>query len=89
VIAWRCGSTPEVVENGLTGFIVNSDAEADQAVWRAKSLDRAAVRCRFEQRFSSAVMASQYVNLYGGLAPANPQVDSAAKRLDPELMRIA
>jgi glycosyltransferase involved in cell wall biosynthesis len=89
VIAWRCGSTTEVVENGLTGFIVNSDAEADQAVWRAKSLDRAAVRRRFDQRFSSAVMASQYVNLYRGLAPANPQVDSAAKRLDPELMRIA
>jgi glycosyltransferase involved in cell wall biosynthesis len=89
VIAWGCGSTPEVVENGLTGFIVNSDAEADQAVWRAKSLDRAAVRRRFEQRFSSAVMASQYVNLYGGLAVPNRRLDSAAKRLDPALARIA
>jgi glycosyltransferase involved in cell wall biosynthesis len=89
VIAWRCGSTPEVVENGVTGFIVNSDAEADQAVWRSKSLDRTAVRRRFEQRFSSAVMASEYVKLYGGLRVSNRQVDSAAKRLDPAMARIA
>ena len=89
VIAWGCGSAPEVVDNGLTGFIVNSDAEADQAVWRAKSLDRAAVRRRFEQRFSSAVMASHYVELYGGLAVSNPQVGSVAKRLDPAMARIA
>jgi hypothetical protein len=78
-----------VIDNGVTGFIVNSDAEADQAVWRAKSLDRATVRRRFDQRFSSAVMASRYVELYGGLAVSNPQIDSMAKRLDPELMRIA
>jgi glycosyltransferase involved in cell wall biosynthesis len=89
VVAWGCGSTPEVIDNGVTGFIVSSDAEADQAVWRAKSLDRAAVRNRFDQRFSSAVMASRYVELYGGLAVSNPQVGSMAKRLDPELMRIA
>jgi glycosyltransferase involved in cell wall biosynthesis len=89
VVAWGCGSAPEVIDNGVTGFIVNSDAEADQAVWRAKSLDRFAVRQRFDQRFSSAVMASRYVELYGGLAVSNPQVGSMAKRLDPELMRIA
>ena len=89
VIAWGCGSTPEVIDDGVTGFIVNSDAEADQAVWRAKSLDRAAVRRRFEQRFSSAVMARRYVELYRGLAISDPPVDSVGKRLDPELMRIA
>ena len=89
VIAWGCGSTREVIDNGVTGFIVGSEAEADQAVWRARSLDRAAVRRRFEQRFSSSVMARHYVELYGGLAVSNPQVDSLAKRLDPELMRIA
>jgi glycosyltransferase involved in cell wall biosynthesis len=89
VIAWRCGSTPEVVEDGLTGFIVSSDAEADQAVWRSKSLDRAAVRRRFEQRFSSDVMASQYAKLYRGLTVPNRQLDSAAKRLDPAMARIA
>jgi hypothetical protein len=47
------------------------------------------VRRRFEQRFSSAVMASEYVKLYGGLRVSNRQVDSAAKRLDPAMARIA
>jgi glycosyltransferase involved in cell wall biosynthesis len=89
VVAWACGSTPEVVENGLTGFIVGSDAEADQAVWRTRSLDRAAIRRRFEQRFSAAAMATRYVDLYRTLAAADRSPERAAKRLDPELARIA
>jgi len=89
VIAWDCGSTSEVVENGLTGFIVGSESEADQAVWRAKSLDRTAIRHRFEQRFSAAAMATRYVDLYRTLAPTNRQLERTAKRPDPELARIA
>ena len=42
VIAWRCGSVPEVIEDGVTGFIVGSDDEADRALARAAQLDRAA-----------------------------------------------
>ncbi|HEY8573813.1 glycosyltransferase family 4 protein [Phenylobacterium sp.] len=64
VIAYDCGSVREVVENGLTGFIVSNDEEAAQAVERARVLDRAAVRRRFEERFSSTAMARRYLDLY-------------------------
>ena len=71
MIAYACGSVPEVIENGLTGFIVRDDAQAIAAVDRLPSLDRAAVRRRFEQRFSATAMAGRYVALYGRLAAPN------------------
>ncbi|MBS0362199.1 MAG: glycosyltransferase family 4 protein [Proteobacteria bacterium] len=68
VVAYDCGSAPEVVEHGLTGFIVRDLAEAVAAVERAPQLDRAAIRRRFEQRFSATAMAQRYVDLYSRLA---------------------
>jgi glycosyltransferase involved in cell wall biosynthesis len=64
VIALRRGSVPEVVDHGVTGFIVDTIEEAISAVPLAKKLDRAAVRRRFEQRFSAGRMADDYVALY-------------------------
>ncbi|WP_333844279.1 glycosyltransferase family 4 protein [Pelomicrobium sp.] len=64
VIAWRCGSVPEVVEPGLSGFIVESIDAAVEAVRRIHMLDRTAVRRRFEQRFSAERMARDYLALY-------------------------
>jgi glycosyltransferase involved in cell wall biosynthesis len=64
VIAYDCGSVREVVEDGLTGFIVRSDAEACAAVLRVAQLDRTAIRRRFEERFSAHAMARRYLNLY-------------------------
>src|SRR5436309_10637840 len=64
VIAYACGSVPEVVEHGLTGYIVRSDAEAVAAVHRLGALDRGAIRQRFEQRFSATAMANRYLDLY-------------------------
>ncbi len=49
VIAWNCGSAPEVIEPGVSGFIVNSEAEASQAIARIPQLDRGAVRAAFER----------------------------------------
>jgi glycosyltransferase involved in cell wall biosynthesis len=66
VIAFDRGSAPEVIEPGLTGFLVNSEAEAAEAVAKAASLDRATIRRRFEERFSARTMARQYVELYAG-----------------------
>jgi glycosyltransferase involved in cell wall biosynthesis len=88
VIAWRSGSVPEVVEDGLTGFIVGSEAEADSAFARALELDRGAIRRRFDQRFSSRAMAERYLALYRGLRSCRTG-ESAAKRLDTTLVRIA
>jgi glycosyltransferase involved in cell wall biosynthesis len=66
VIAFDRGSAAEVVEPGVTGFIVKSEAEAAEAVAKAASLDRAVIRRRFEERFSARTMARQYVELYAG-----------------------
>jgi glycosyltransferase involved in cell wall biosynthesis len=68
VIAFDRGSASEVVEPGLTGFVVRDEAEAAAAVGRLVSLDRWAIRQRFEQRFSARAMAERYLDLYARLA---------------------
>ena len=73
VIAWDNGSVPEVVEHGLTGFIVNSEAEAAAAIARLPELDRGAIRARFEERFSSAAMARRYLEIYERLSRSQDQ----------------
>lgn len=67
-IAWPCGSVPEVIDNGITGFVVNSIDEAVAAVIACADLDRIACRRTFEHRFSARRMASDYLSLYRSLA---------------------
>jgi glycosyltransferase involved in cell wall biosynthesis len=67
VVAFRNGSVPEVVDDGVTGFIVDNEDEAAAAVLRLPSLDRARVRHVFEQRFTARRMAEDYVTVYRGL----------------------
>jgi glycosyltransferase involved in cell wall biosynthesis len=67
VIAWPNGSVPEIVEHGLTGLIVESVEEAAAAVPLAARLDREHVRLRFEERFSAARMARDYLSVYRAL----------------------
>jgi hypothetical protein len=64
VVAWRCGSTSEIVEPGKTGRIVETMEEAITAVQEVMSLDRADIRARFELRFSAQAMGRRYVALY-------------------------
>jgi glycosyltransferase involved in cell wall biosynthesis len=64
VIAFRCGSIPEVVDPGTTGWIVDNIAEAVAAVRQIESFDRAQCRRTFEQRFSSIRMAKDYLAQY-------------------------
>ena len=68
VIAWNCGSAPEVIQSGVNGFVVNSEAEAQQAIARIPELDRRAVRASYERSYTSNVMARAYVDLYARLA---------------------
>jgi len=68
VVAYDCGSAPEVIEPGVTGFIVCDEDEAVAAVRRIDQLDRARVRQRFEARFTATAMARRYLNLYDRLA---------------------
>lgn len=60
VVAWRCGSVPEVIDEGVTGFAVDSIDEAVRAVGMALRLDRASIRDRFEERFNASRMATNY-----------------------------
>jgi glycosyltransferase involved in cell wall biosynthesis len=70
VIAFRRGSVPEVIEDGVSGFIVDSNAEAVQAVKRLGALDRRRVRSAFEQRFAARRMAQDYLRQYRLLTAA-------------------
>jgi glycosyltransferase involved in cell wall biosynthesis len=64
VVAYRRGSVPEVIEDGVTGFVVSSLSEAVEAVKRVADIDRSACRRCFEERFTVARMASEYARLY-------------------------
>jgi glycosyltransferase involved in cell wall biosynthesis len=64
VIAFNRGSVPEVIENGVSGFVVEDEISAVAAVKRLHTLSRAGVRKAFESRFSSKVMAKNYVATY-------------------------
>jgi glycosyltransferase involved in cell wall biosynthesis len=73
VIAFARGSVPEVIEDGLTGFVVNNIDDAVRAVRRLDELDRHEVRGRFEQRFSAARMARDYLQIYQQRARTSAQ----------------
>jgi glycosyltransferase involved in cell wall biosynthesis len=64
VIAYRSGSVPEVVDHGVTGFIVDSEEQAIEAIEEVVRLDRKQVRARFEERFVASRMAREYESRY-------------------------
>jgi glycosyltransferase involved in cell wall biosynthesis len=67
VIAFNRGSVPEIVEDGLTGFIVERKEEAVAASDHLSRLSRGAIRRRFEERFTARRMAHEYLAAYRGL----------------------
>ncbi len=79
VIAFNCGSVPEVMDDGLTGFIVNSEDAAVAAIDRLGELDRGKVRQQFERRFTARRMAQDYVDVYTELCqPVAPRLRAVA-----------
>jgi glycosyltransferase involved in cell wall biosynthesis len=68
VIAYNRGSVPELIEHGVTGFIVEDEAQAVAAVDRLGRLSRSIIRGRFERRFTARRMAEDYLHLYHRLA---------------------
>lgn len=64
VITSRRGATPEIVRDGVTGFLVDSEAEAIAAISRIPLLDRRACREDVELRFSAIIVARQYIDAY-------------------------
>jgi len=68
VIAFNRGSVPEIIEHGVTGFIVENEEQAIAAVSKLERLSRSTIRQRFERRFTARRMAEEYVSLYHRLA---------------------
>ena len=64
-IAFRCGSVPEIIDDGVTGFIVESIEEAVERLKRVPELSREKCRRVFEERFSAGRMVKDYLSIYG------------------------
>ena len=67
VIALRNGSVPEVVDDGITGFVVGDDLAAARAAEQIHLLDRSIIRTIFERRFTARRMAEDYLRIYQDL----------------------
>jgi glycosyltransferase involved in cell wall biosynthesis len=78
VVAYRGGSVAEVIDDGVTGFLVTDLDQAVHATMRAHTLDRRACRDAFSRRFSAARMASAYVRLYRRLTSSTAGADFVA-----------
>jgi len=81
VIAFRRGSAPEVIDDGVSGYIVDHVEAAVRAVQRLDALDRRRVRARFEQRFTVERMARDYIEIYRTRAPSNRPAPGARPQL--------
>ena len=75
VIAYNRGSVPEIIDETVTGFIVEDEISAAAAVGRLADMDRAAVRTQFEARFTARRMALDYMETYRGM------IDDIAPRI--------
>jgi len=73
VLAYRAGSVPEIIDEGVTGMIVDDIDQARIALVQVAALDRRKVRSRFEERFTARRMAKDYVRVYRGLVRHDAQ----------------
>ncbi|HYE52795.1 MAG TPA: glycosyltransferase [Azospirillaceae bacterium] len=85
VVAFRHGALPEVVEHGLTGFVVDDAAAMADAIHAAAALDPDACRARARARFSLDSMAARYLELYGTLAARRTPSLRAGEEAVPRL----
>jgi glycosyltransferase involved in cell wall biosynthesis len=88
VIAFHNGSVPEVLEDGVTGFIVRSEAEASNAVRQIGALSRDRIRAEFDSRFTAQHMAQNYLKLYTRLmkSRAKPSVIASDRMMQGQAL---
>jgi glycosyltransferase involved in cell wall biosynthesis len=89
VLAFRCGSVPEIIDPGVTGLVVDTMDEAVQMLPDVIALDRHAVRRRFDERFSATRMAKDYAQLYRSLLKKSSLPESALAARDARSGRAA
>jgi len=87
VIAYKQGAVREVIDQGVTGFVVANESEAVAAVSRLARLSRPAVRKHFERRFTARRMAEDYLALYHELIDGRTHRVSAPRMVDGERVR--
>jgi glycosyltransferase involved in cell wall biosynthesis len=87
VLAFRCGSVSEIIEDGVTGKVVDSEEEAIAALSEILTYDRRAVRRRFEERFGATRMAKDYVATYRKLL-RKPATNDEAQRTLPRQLNL-
>jgi glycosyltransferase involved in cell wall biosynthesis len=85
VIAFKSGSVSEVIDDGITGFVVSDKAEAVEAIGRLSELDRRQVRMQFEKRFTARRMAQEYLRRYKTLI--HPDVSEVHPGIRPALSK--
>jgi glycosyltransferase involved in cell wall biosynthesis len=78
IIAFNRGSVAEIVEDGVTGFVVEDEKEAVAATHRLSCLSRSTIRRRFEERFTARRMAHEYLVVYRSLIEVEAAPSSAA-----------
>jgi glycosyltransferase involved in cell wall biosynthesis len=83
VIAFKSGSVPEVLDDGITGFVVSGEPEAVEAIRGLSELDRLHVRRHFEKRFTARRMAQEYLRHYEALV--QPRAGAAPADIRPIL----
>jgi len=83
VLAWNCGSVPEIIENGKSGYVVDSMDGAIEAANKIHALDRSLVRQSFERRFTAQRMAKQYLELYQMLILKNRTTSAPSPKTIP------
>src|SRR5436853_1274874 len=94
VLAFRHGSVPEVIDEGVTGMTVDSMDEAVRKLPHVLALDRRAVRRRFDQRFTATRMAKDYVQTYRALLKQvrtpllEPSMEPTMKELEPTMEEL-
>jgi glycosyltransferase involved in cell wall biosynthesis len=81
VVAWDRGSVPEVIDDGLTGVVVNSIEAATEAVQRVRHFDRMVIRQNFEKRFTACRMARNYVAAYEQILLERPSGQALEKAI--------
>ena len=79
MIAFRSGSVPEVIDNGVSGFVVDSIDGAVDAASRLQELDRGAVRATFETRFTVERMTRDYLKIYASLPGVRREMDQSRR----------
>jgi glycosyltransferase involved in cell wall biosynthesis len=80
VVAYGMGSVGEVMQDGVTGFVVHDQQQAIRAAARIDTVDRRRCRQVFERRFTAAAMAARYARVYRAL------IDTRNDRRDPEAL---